>query len=221
MALTGLSEDALIKIAADIPIFEAAISPGLAADWIADEDAAPTTYIMPASVVWGGIKVPEYIFFPSVSSATAVAATLPVTADPPFPPVWPYKFATNEIYGREHMNQILRMTRGDRYSFTANVIINGDPFVLTNYAVSFTAKWEFDDLDAAAVISLTEGNGVTVTDPTGGVVNIIIPPSATRNLPDRTVTLVYDIQATNGAAEVYTLLQGHLVVRPDVRIATT
>lgn len=154
--------------------------------------------------------------FPVFEDATQ-SSLLPESSDPPFPPVYPYFFSTDLVYGREHMNTVLRFVRGDTYTFTIVVLLDGEFYNLTPVALKMTAKWTLDDVDADAVFQKTIGDGITLTDPTVGEAQIIIQPADTTSLPADLSTLVYDIEMTDGSA-VYTVARGELNIVSDVTI---
>lgn len=145
--------------------------------------------------------------------------TLPPDADPPFPPVYPYFFATEDIYGRDHLSLNLKMVRGDTYQFDAVIILNGTPVDLTGGTVRMTAKWAVGNTDGNAVFQLSSAvSGITVTDPTSGEISVTIASSLTTSLPAKKVELPYDIQYVDSGGNVYTVLYGTLTVVPDVTI---
>jgi len=198
-------------------------------DWV-DIDPALSgtlssgTLIRGASSAFAGGGVHRYIativeadcFFPGESDAVA-----PTYADPPFPPVYPYLFATNDIYGRDHLSLNLKMVRGDTYSFTAAIILNGDPVDLTGGVVRMTAKWSVSDTDGSAVFQLSSAaTGITITDAINGEISVVIGASLTTSLPAKKVELPYDIQFVDAAGLIYTVLYGTLTVVPDITITT-
>lgn len=141
---------------------------------------------------------------------------LPPDADPPFPPVYPYLFSTDQIYGRDNLSLNLKMVRGDTYTFDATIMLNGAPVDLTGGIVRMTAKWALSDTDLNAVFQLsTATSGITVLSATAGEIRVTIPSSATSSLPAKKVELPYDIQFVNSAGDIYTVLLGTLVIVPD------
>lgn len=114
----------------------------------------------------------------------------------------------------------LSMTRGDTFAFNLAVTSAGAPFNLTGCSIRVTAKWDYANLDAAAVFTRTIGSGVTVTNAAGGLATVVIAPSNTSTLPANPVNLYYDIQVTDGSSNVYTVNSGILTVSPDVSITT-
>jgi len=144
---------------------------------------------------------------------------LPPDADPPFPPVYPYLFSTNDIYGRDNLSLNLKFVRGDSYSFNAAIILNGQPVDLTGGIVRMTAKWSVSDIDANAVFQLSSAtSGITITSASAGEIRVDIPSSATTSLPAKKVELPFDIQFVNSLGKVFTVLYGTLVIVPDVTI---
>lgn len=159
------------------------------------------------------ISAEDECFFPVANAPTPL---LPPTADPPFPPVWPYLFSTNDIYGRDNLSLNLKMVRANTFSFDAAVILNGAPVDITGGTLSFTAKWSVLDLQANAVITLTSSSGILVTDAALGEFTVTIPHSATLSLPFHEVNLPYDIQLLDSLGHYYTVLLGNLKVVPNI-----
>lgn len=147
--------------------------------------------------------------------------SVPAECDPPFPPVYPYLFSTDTIYGRDHLSLNIKMVRGDTYVFDAAITLNGAAVDLTGGLVRMTAKWAVANADAAAVFALTSvaSAGVVITNAALGEVRITISPSHTNTLPSKKVELPYDIQFVNSIGSVFTVLYGTLTIVPDVTIA--
>jgi hypothetical protein len=146
----------------------------------------------------------------------SVAPQLPGSADPPFPPTYPYFFSTAQIYGRENMNNVLRCVRGDNFSFTGVVEVADAPLNLTGATITMTAKWNL--MDSSNVFQLSVGNGITISDAAAGEITVLFPTSATSSLPPTEVTLKYDVQVITAAAKTYTVARGDLVVVPDATV---
>lgn len=138
--------------------------------------------------------------------------------DPPFPPVWPYLFSTDTIYGRENLNQNLVMIRRDDYTLPVQVIFDGLPADITGGTLRFTAKWNDSDPDASAVIALTSltSGGITIDNAALGLATIEIPSAATTTLPYSLVNLTYDVQYTTSLGKIKTVMRGGLSILPDV-----
>lgn len=144
---------------------------------------------------------------------------LPPDVDPPFPPVYPYLFSTDTIYGRDHLSLNLKMVRGDTYSFDARILLNGQPLDLTGGTVRMTAKWKVSDADNSAVFQLSSpASGITITDAVNGEITVTVAKTLTESLPAKTVELAYDIQWVDASTQVFTVLLGTLVIVPDVTI---
>jgi len=143
----------------------------------------------------------------------------PVYIDPPFPPVYPYLFATDPIYGRENLSLNFQMVRMDDYVFEATVILDSLPVNLTDSTLIFTAKWSVKDLDSAAVFQLTSGTPqLTITNALLGQYRVDIPSSATSLVPLNKTELVYDIQMLTPVGKRKTIQRGILIVVPDVTL---
>lgn len=141
---------------------------------------------------------------------------IPVNADPPFPPIWPYP--TGLIYSREFFSVNLRMVRENTYIFDVNVVINGNAVDVTGATFTYTAKWDFPDDNADAVFTKTSGvgGGITVLDPVTGSLEIQIDPPDTSALPYAQVDLVYDLTMENISSQIFSILRGVLTVVPNV-----
>lgn len=116
----------------------------------------------------------------------------------------------------------LRMHRGDSASFDVRAYqADGvTPQALTGATVWFSAKNRTTDDDTAAVIrKSTVGGGVTIVDAAAGRARIDLAPADTSGFAGP-VTLLWDVQARDGAGAVRTLAYGRLFVEPDVTRAT-
>lgn len=154
----------------------------------------------------------DICFFPTVNTPVS----LPPTADPPFPPVWPFPFSTDVIYGRDHLSTNLKMIRGDTYIFEIAVILNGAVVDLTGCTLTMTVKWDISDSDASAVFVLsTATSGIVLTDAAAGLATLTVAHALTTSLPSHVCNLVYDIQMINGSSQYSTVLNGILSVYPD------
>lgn len=101
--------------------------------------------------------------------------------------------------------------KGDTYEFTIYPKDSaGQAFALANYSVTFTissSRGENPDFTVAAT--------ATIPQDAGNLVNCSILPNTGRSL-DAGTSYVYDIQITNGANKIYTLLTGTITVTEDV-----
>jgi len=155
-----------------------------------------------------------------ISSSTP--STLPRDADPPFPPVFPYLFSTDVIYGRDHLNVNLTMVRLDDFEFDIVATLNGSPINLTGCTLKMTAKWRPEDADNQAVFQIySPSNGISITDATNGTAHVLIASTLTSALPLHTVYLPFDIQLFDSTSKIRTLTLGTLKVVPDITQATS
>lgn len=147
-------------------------------------------------------------------------ATLPVNADPPFPPVWPYP--TGLTYSRENYSLNLRMVRGDTYIFDSAVVLNGEAVDITGCSFRVTAKYSYTEDDAEAVFIKTSNpvDGITILSAPDGSLRTQLAPADTNGLPSHQVDLVYDLQMLDATGNVFTLQRGILTVVPDVSLTT-
>lgn len=143
----------------------------------------------------------------------------PPDSDPPFPPVYPYFFSTEDIYGRDHLSLNIKMVRGDTFQFDAVITRDSLPVDLTDGTIRMTVKWSVADPDVDAVFQLSSAtSGITITDAEEGAYSVTIAHALTTSLPSKKVELPYDIQFVDVAGNVYTVLQGILTVVPDVTL---
>lgn len=182
-----------------------------------------TDTIRGMSLVVGAVKFGQYIASQQEANCflgvtTTCDSTLPIDSDPPFPPVYPYLFATDDIYGRDHLSLNLKMVRRDTYKFDATIILNGDPVDLTGGTVRMTAKWSVSDSDADAVFQLSSASAseIEIVSAVDGQIRVTISSSNTEDLPYRKTELPYDIQFVDVSGSVYTVLYGTLTVVPDI-----
>ncbi len=152
-------------------------------------------------------------FFAQPSSTTSPTPT----GDPPFPPVWPYQIGN--IYQREHWSMDIVMIR-IRTKVIDFVAYNGDGTVmdLTGATVRLTVKWSNFDADSVAVIKLDNAGlgGITISDPTNGVGQIVIPKTATSALPLHRSDLVYDVTVKKADTTEHTIAKGAFIVLSNV-----
>lgn len=86
------------------------------------------------------------------------------------------------------------LVEGDTLSFKITLTDDaGDPIDLTGTTTDMDIKRADDSL----VLTLTVGDGITYTDPTGGEMTLTVDASETDNL-DPQYTYRYDVQWTNG-----------------------
>ncbi len=111
----------------------------------------------------------------------------------------------------------LKVLRGDTKLFTVNIASKEDPKVptdLTGALIVFTAKKRREDPDIDAVISLSVGRGITITDSANGQFQVKIPAATTNVLEIR--RYFYDIQIDLQSGDRETPLLGMLDVRGDI-----
>jgi hypothetical protein len=115
------------------------------------------------------------------------------------------------------------MTRGDTKSFNLTLRLNNSAFNLSQKTLWFTAKYSDQDADVSAVIQKDSGtdSNLTITDESGGLATLKLIPIDTSGLPPYDVPLYYDLQAVDVNDDVFTVLRGTLLVKPDVTITTS
>jgi len=115
----------------------------------------------------------------------------------------------------------LRMYRGDTAEFRVTAKdIDGNPLNLTGASAWFTAKLSTVDPDTSAVFQKSVGDGITVTDATGGIMMIRLAEDDTSSLSGKTV-LQYDVQVRDTSNGVWTVARGTLLVEADVTVASS
>jgi len=109
--------------------------------------------------------------------------------------------------------------RGDDEEYAITVTGSaGEPFDLTDCELQFTAKRRLTDPDEEAVIVKTSGDGIEVTNPTGGLATMTLTSADTAGLPAHRTGLYYDIQVTDSDGLISTPIEGRMTVRPDVTV---
>jgi hypothetical protein len=110
--------------------------------------------------------------------------------------------------------------RGDGEIYQLTLTDDDEPLDLTDAEIWMTAKRHIRDTDADAIFQKTVGDGITVTDDTGGLATVQLEPADTSGLAARTVRLVYDVQVKLASGRIVTPLKGRLTVEPDVTVST-
>lgn len=93
---------------------------------------------------------------------------------------------------------------------------DGDPVNLTGFDVRMQVRRAYadqDDVDSP-LVDLTIGDGVTVTDATGGVFRLTIDKTTTEALPPG--SWLYDVEIESAGGEVTRLFYGRALVRAEV-----
>ena len=84
---------------------------------------------------------------------------------------------------------------------------------LTGYSINMQARSKVSSSET--VLDLSVGSGITITNPVGGLFEIEQSAAETAALTGGAV-LVYDLELTNPAGQVTRLLQGKIMVSPEV-----
>jgi hypothetical protein len=140
----------------------------------------------------------------------------PGSVDPPLPPIWPYP--TGNIYQRDHWNMNMKMIRARTFIFKAIAFNDGARVNLTGCTLTFTAKWETTDGVGLIVADNGGTGGITVTDAVNGEFTVEITPAQTdiAAIPYHRIDLQYDVELLNVASQKFSLLQGTIVVFPNI-----
>ena len=89
--------------------------------------------------------------------------------------------------------------------------VNGTPVDLTNYTARLQARVDVEDSEI--ILSLTNGAGITL----GGVAGTIsIDQTAVQTTVLPSGTFVYDLELVAGSGSVTRLVQGELLISPEV-----
>ncbi len=111
----------------------------------------------------------------------------------------------------------LSVSRGDAKEYQVTVQDSAGTIIdLTNYTAKFTVR--LNPLDTTAVIAKTtpSGSGIEITNPTGGILKIILSGTDSTIDPKK---YVYDLEITNTGGqpdERYTVLSGNFTITSDV-----
>jgi hypothetical protein len=88
---------------------------------------------------------------------------------------------------------------------------DGDPIDLTNYSARMQARPAYTSDDV--VLNLANGSGITLGG-TAGTINLLVAATATAAIG--AAQYVYDMELVSGSGEVTRLIEGTLVVTPEV-----
>lgn len=110
----------------------------------------------------------------------------------------------------------LRVVHSEDFTFDATISLSGEVVNLDGATLYLTAKWQYSDTDADAIFQLTNGSGITVTNPGAGAISITIPTSATSSLPYALLRLPYDLLVITLSGTRGYPLRGTLIISPNV-----
>jgi hypothetical protein len=106
--------------------------------------------------------------------------------------------------------------RGDTIFLDMAIAQAGEALNLTGYAITFTAKKDIKDADAAVTtIQKILGSGIVVTDAPNGKIRITLAPEDTEDFPDVDTTYICDVQVKKDGV-VSTVAKGTMTITPDV-----
>ncbi len=114
----------------------------------------------------------------------------------------------------------LEATRGDTWDWEFTVLQRDrvTPQDITGAQFRFTGKYDAADADVdAPIVGSTSGGQCQVTDASGGIVRVRITPAQTGGVSAPT-NLRYDLQATDGAGNVWTVARGRIRVEADISL---
>jgi hypothetical protein len=106
-------------------------------------------------------------------------------------------------------------TRGDTSTFTVTVTTDGTtPIDITGFTFLFTVDPSSEPTDNLNnLFQLSVGSGITLTDPTNGVMTIGITALQADQLPE---TYFYDLQMTDTSSLITTILKGEYEILQDI-----
>ena len=110
------------------------------------------------------------------------------------------------------------LVRGDDWTIKLTITSGGSAVDITGYSYYFTLKNNIDDLDAAAALQVTATPGSP--DAASGILYIRADSTDTDTL-EANKTYYYDVQQTDGAGNIQTLLIGKVKVVKDVTRTTS
>jgi hypothetical protein len=111
----------------------------------------------------------------------------------------------------------LDAVRGDTNLYDGTVTRDGAPLPLDGCTLKLTVKRNELDVDADSVFQLVAGEGITITNAANGLYAVEIEPALTLGLPER--AFHYDVQLTEPAGRVTTIVTGLLRLAGDVTLA--
>lgn len=88
---------------------------------------------------------------------------------------------------------------------------NGTPIDLTNYTARMQARPSYDS--STVSLNLTNGSGITLGG-TAGTINLLVGATTTASIG--AAQYVYDMELVSGSGEVTRLIEGTLIVTPEV-----
>lgn len=114
------------------------------------------------------------------------------------------------------------MFRGDGRDYQIAITDENDAVVnISGAKIWFTLKADYDDTDADAEFQLTTDVAaeILITDAAGGLAEIYIKHSHTKDLIGR--TYYFDIQIKEIGKEARTVLRGSMLIKPDVTLSVS
>lgn len=112
------------------------------------------------------------------------------------------------------MTQLLQWTAGQGETWNLNLLWKdsaGTPVNLTGYSARMQARSTY--AATATALSITAGSGITLGG-TAGTIAISVPAATTAALG--AASYVFDLEVESGAGVVTRLVEGNLIVTPEV-----
>ena len=114
------------------------------------------------------------------------------------------------------MSTILRMKRGDEFTFDVDVTKDGAPFDLTNSRVHFFLKDSRNDADPPLIKKSTVLGGINVLNAINGKVRITLAPADTLVLTNKTKHYDFDVTVKERDGSVFSVLCAELIIAASV-----
>lgn len=105
----------------------------------------------------------------------------------------------------------LSIEQGATYNLVLTYEVNGTAVNLTNYTARLQARIDVEE--TTTVLSLTTGAGITLGGAAG---TITLDQSAAQTAGIPAGTYIYDLELVAGSGTVTRLVQGELLVSPEV-----
>lgn len=114
------------------------------------------------------------------------------------------------------MNRNFTLIRARTYVLTATATNGASAVNLTGSTLTLKARWSVDGDEVFSCSSPSDG--ITITSAANGQFTVTISTSKTTSLPvqDGFLSLPYELILTTASNEVYTILYGKLIVKPNI-----
>ena len=108
----------------------------------------------------------------------------------------------------------LEIYKGATTDINGVVKLNGVVQDITGCSLAFKVKWQTEDSDDIALLSLASGGGgITIPTPASGIFVITIPKTAFSTRPLTDTEAVYSVVMTDGSNNVRVLASGPIRIK--------